>query len=385
VAGDVDDDLEEPGAGVEVGNLAQGVTGLDQEGEEVPGREVGGHRVALDDDGDRLRRRLRLGGRRGVRRPLAQQAVRGDDLGGAGVAPAAQVGMGRPQAGPVRGPQLLGRRRGSHAEHTTSGRDVHRPNVACTAMAASPPQVLLGIDIGGSGIKGAPVDVRAGQLLADRVRILTPQPSTPDAVADVVAEVAGHFDVGGPVGCTFPAVVKGGVTLTAANVDDAWIGCDADRLLTARLGREVHLVNDADAAGLAEIRFGAARGHEGVVLVLTLGTGIGSALFVGGRLVPNTELGHVELRGHDAEDLASENARQEAGLSWQEYAAVLDEFLAVMELLVRPDLIVLGGGGSKKADKFLPLLHRSCPVVPAELRNRAGIVGAALVAAAVAS
>jgi polyphosphate glucokinase len=249
-------------------------------------------------------------------------------------------------------------------------------------MSASSPHALLGVDIGGTGIKGAPVDVGTGVLLAERVRILTPQPATPGAVADVVAEVVDRFDVDGPVGCAFPAVVRHGVTMTAANVDDAWIGCDADALLSERLGREVHLVNDADAAGLAEMRFGAGRGHEGVVLVLTLGTGIGSALFVGGRLVPNTELGHVELRGHDAEDLASERARIEADLSWKAYAEVLDEFLAVMELLVSPDLVVLGGGGSKKADRFLPLLRRSCPVVPAELRNQAGIIGAALVAAA---
>jgi polyphosphate glucokinase len=239
----------------------------------------------------------------------------------------------------------------------------------------------MGVDIGGTGIKGAPVDVTTGKLLAERVRILTPQPSTPEAVADVVAEVVANFDVGGgrdPVGCTFPAVVKRGVTLTAANVDMGWIGCDADALFTARLGREVHLLNDADAAGIAEVRFGAGRGRDGVILVVTLGTGIGTALFVDGHLVPNTELGHIQLDGRDAEELASERARIEDDLSWKRYAKRLDAFLAAMEAFINPDLIILGGGGSKKADKFLPLLERTCEVVPAELRNAAGIVGAAM-------
>jgi len=239
----------------------------------------------------------------------------------------------------------------------------------------------MGVDIGGTGIKGAPVDVTTGKLLAERVRILTPQPSTPHAVADVVAEVVATFDVDGergPVGCTFPAVVKRGVTLTAANVDQAWIGCDADALFTERLGREVHLLNDADAAGIAEVRFGAGRGRDGVILVVTLGTGIGTALLVDGRLVPNTELGHIELDGRDAEDLASERARIEGELSWKRYAKRLDAFLAAMEAFVNPDLIILGGGGSKKADRFLPLLRRTCEIVPAELRNEAGIVGAAM-------
>lgn len=242
----------------------------------------------------------------------------------------------------------------------------------------------LGVDIGGTGIKGAPVDIGTGELLAERIRIPTPQPSTPDAVAEVVAEVVAGFDdvaAGDPVGCTFPAVVKRGVTLTAANVDKSWIGCDADALFTERLGRDVHMMNDADAAGVAEMRFGAGRGHDGVVLVATLGTGIGTALFVDGTLVPNTELGHIQLHGQDAEDLASERARIEADLSWKKYAARLDEFLAAMEAFVNPDLIILGGGGSKKADKFLPMLERTCPVVPAELRNQAGIVGAAMAVA----
>ena len=241
---------------------------------------------------------------------------------------------------------------------------------------------IIGVDIGGTGIKGAPVDVETGELVAEKVRILTPQPSTPEAVAEVVAEVVARFpDVGGTVGCAFPAVVKRGVTLSAANVDQRWIGLDADALFTERLGREVHMVNDADAAGLAEVELGIARDRAGVVLLVTLGTGIGTALFVDGALVPNTELGHIELNGMDAEDYASERARIEADISWKKYAARLDEFLAAMEALVNPDLIVLGGGGSKKSDKFLPLLERTCEVVPAEMRNEAGIVGAALVGA----
>lgn len=239
---------------------------------------------------------------------------------------------------------------------------------------------VVGVDIGGTGIKAAPVDTETGELLAERLRVLTPQPPTPDDVADVVVECVSSFpDLSGPVGCAFPGVVKRGLTLTAANLHKDWIGLDADALFTERLGREVHLINDADAAGLAEVRFGAAKDCAGVVLVVTLGTGIGTALFVDGTLVPNTELGHIELRGQDAEKYASERARTDADLSWKQYAARLDEFLAAMEAFVNPDLIVLGGGGSKKADKFLDHLERTCPVVPAELRNAAGVVGAAMI------
>lgn len=241
----------------------------------------------------------------------------------------------------------------------------------------------MGIDIGGTGIKGAPVDLETGTLAADRVRILTPKPSTPGAVADVVAEVVARFpDVDGPVGCTFPAVVRNGITLTAANVDEAWIGCDADALFTARLGREVHLLNDADAAGIAEMAFGAGAGHRGTVVVVTIGTGIGTALFSRGVLVPNTELGHIEMDGVDAETLVSERARIDGDLKWPEWAARLDRYLARIEALVNPDLIILGGGGSKKHKEFLHLLDRSCEVVAAELGNDAGIVGAAMAVAA---
>jgi polyphosphate glucokinase len=237
---------------------------------------------------------------------------------------------------------------------------------------------VLGIDIGGTGIKGAPVDTRSGQLLADRHRILTPQPATPDAVADVVAELARFFDWDGPAGATFPAVVKHGVAHTAANVDQSWIGTDAGALFATAIGGAVTVVNDADAAGIAEMRFGAGRSKDGVVLVVTLGTGIGSALFVEGVLVPNTELGHLQMDGQDAEDLAAESVREKDELSWKKWSKRLNEYLQMLEGLLSPDLFVIGGGVSKKSGKFLPRLDLQTEVVPAQLLNEAGIVGAAL-------
>ncbi|HSL59587.1 MAG TPA: ROK family protein [Acidimicrobiales bacterium] len=241
---------------------------------------------------------------------------------------------------------------------------------------------LLGIDIGGSGIKGAPVDLDRGELTAERVRIATPQPSDPLAVADVVAEVAAAFDqCGGPVGVTFPGVVRHGVVLTAANVSDAWLGLDADALFTERLNRPVHMINDADAAGVAEAAFGAAAGRSGTVIVLTFGTGIGSGFLVDGQLVPNTELGHLEVDGVDAERRAAASVRKREDLSWEEWAARVDRYLATVEMLFSPDLIVIGGGVSRRADKFLPLLRRRTEIVPAALENQAGIVGAAIVTA----
>jgi polyphosphate glucokinase len=239
---------------------------------------------------------------------------------------------------------------------------------------------VLGIDIGGSGIKGAVVDTASGELLTERHRIETPQPSTPDAVADVVAEVVAHHDYEGPVGCTFPAVVRRGVVETAANVDDSWIGTDADALFTERLGMDVTMLNDADAAGLGEMRFGAGRGRDGVVLLLTFGTGIGSALIVDGRLVPNTELGHLELDGVDAEDRAASRWREEEGLSWKEWAGRVNRYLAHVEAVLAPDLFIIGGGVSRKADEFFPYLSPRTPFVAAHLRNNAGIVGAAVAA-----
>jgi polyphosphate glucokinase len=242
----------------------------------------------------------------------------------------------------------------------------------------------FGIDIGGSGIKGAPVDLAAGEFSADRVRIATPQPATPQAVAAVVAEVVDSFHLPHslPVGVTFPAVIQHGVARSAANVDDSWIGTDVSAVVAAATGRQVLAVNDADAAGYAEVLYGAARGVSGVVLVATLGTGIGSCLVVDGTLVPNTELGHLEIDGHDAERRAADSAREREDLSWEAWAERLQRYFRVVEDLLWPDLIVVGGGVSKKHDKFLPLLDLRTPIVPATLRNAAGIVGAAALAAA---
>jgi polyphosphate glucokinase len=239
----------------------------------------------------------------------------------------------------------------------------------------------LGVDIGGSGVKGAPVDLDTGALAGERVRLPTPQPSTPDAVVKAVAEIVDSFGWTGPLGVTVPAVVTHGVTRTAANIDSSWIGAEAEALLRETTGRDVTLVNDADAAGYAEARFGAAREHHGTVLVTTLGTGIGTALIVDGRLIPNTELGHIEIDGVDAEHRASEAARDRENLSWEKWATRLQRYYRTLEKLFWPDLFVVGGGVSRKADKFLPLLDLKTPIVPATLRNQAGIVGAALLAA----
>jgi len=237
----------------------------------------------------------------------------------------------------------------------------------------------FGVDIGGTGVKAAPVDLATGKLLADRLRIKTPHPATPEAVADVVADAVKQLGWTGPIGSTFPAVVKSGVTKTAANVDPGWVDADAAGIFGKRLGVPVTVVNDADAAGLAEARFGAAAGHRGVVLLLTLGTGIGSALLLDGQLVPNTELGHMEVNGgREAEKWASEIIREKKDLSWKEWAHRLSIVLQTMESLLWPDLIVLGGGVSKEPDKFVPLLDCRTPVVAATLANDAGIVGAAL-------
>jgi polyphosphate glucokinase len=238
----------------------------------------------------------------------------------------------------------------------------------------------LGIDIGGSGIKGALVDVKNGVLAAGRHRIPTPQPSKPEAVGDVVADIVRHFEWQGPVGCTFPAIVKGGVTHSAANVDSDWIGANGQKLLAGKTGCPVKLLNDADAAGIAEMKFGAGKDHNGVVIMLTFGTGIGSAIFVDGQLVPNTEFGHMEIRGKDAEDRASDRIRKDKDLSWKEWAARVEEFLQRMELLFSPDLFIIGGGVSKKHENFLYLLNTQARIVPAKMRNQAGIIGAAMAA-----
>ena len=238
----------------------------------------------------------------------------------------------------------------------------------------------FGIDIGGSGIKGAPVDLHKGKLADDRLRIPTPQPSTPEAVANVVGHVLDHFEWKGEFGCTFPAVVRHGVTQTAANVDESWIGADAEKALTSATGRKALVVNDADAAGVAEVEFGAAAGHKGTVLVVTLGTGIGSALIANGRLVPNTELGHLEIDGYDAEKRAADSAREREDLGWEAWGERLTRYFGHLENLVWPDLIVAGGGVSKKFDKWSPHVDSRTTIVPAKLLNEAGIIGAALLA-----
>lgn len=239
---------------------------------------------------------------------------------------------------------------------------------------------VFGVDIGGSGIKGAPVDLERGDLAEERHKVLTPHPATPDAVADGVAEVVKHFDWSGPVGITFPGVVTNGVTRTAANVDKGWIDTDAAKLLSDRLGgAPVTLLNDADAAGIAEMTFGAGRGRTGTVMMLTLGTGIGSAVFTDGRLLPNTELGHLELHGRDAETHASTKAKEDEDLGWHHWARRVQKYLAHVEMLFSPELFIIGGGVSRKADKFLPLIEGiRAEIVPAELQNNAGIVGAAM-------
>jgi len=239
---------------------------------------------------------------------------------------------------------------------------------------------VLGIDIGGSGIKGAPVDVETGEFLAERVRLETPQPSLPDAVGDTVAELARQFDWHGPIGCTFPAIMKHGVAFSAANVDKSWIGTDAQALITQKTGCPTLVINDADAAGIAEMLFGAGKGRMGVVMMLTFGTGIGSALFLDGQLVPNTELGHLEIRGKQAEHRASARIREEKELSWEAWAERVNEYLQYVEFLFSPDLFIIGGGVSKKYDKFFPFLKLQAEIVPAFFRNDAGILGVAYAA-----
>jgi polyphosphate glucokinase len=238
---------------------------------------------------------------------------------------------------------------------------------------------VLGIDIGGSGIKGAPVNIETGLLLASRHRVPTPEPSKPDRVAEAVAQIAQHFDWHGPIGCGFPAVVRGGVTLTAANIHKKWVGTNAAALFAEVTGCPVRVVNDADAAGLAEMCFGAGRGRNGVVLLVTIGTGLGSALFTDGRLLPNAELGHVELDGEDAELRASDAARKRDKLSWKKWGERFNHYLQYLEKLFWPDLIILGGGSSKQFERFAKCLDLQAQVVPAQMLNDAGIVGAALV------
>jgi len=244
-----------------------------------------------------------------------------------------------------------------------------------TSAAGSSP--VIGVDVGGTGIKGAVVDLSRGDLATERIRLLTPSPATPDAVGQVVAELFHQIGVDGPAGITMPGVIRAGVVETAANIDQAWIGVNAVELFSKTTGRSVSVVNDADAAGIAEVRYGAGRDSSGVVVMVTLGTGIGSALFVDGVLVPNTELGHLPLHHGDAEDWAAESVREHEDLSWKKYAHRLQKYLELVEKLLWPQLIIIGGGVSKKADKFLPRIDLRTRIVPAQLRNEAGIVGAA--------
>lgn len=239
----------------------------------------------------------------------------------------------------------------------------------------------LGIDIGGSGIKGAPVDLDKGTFADDRLRIATPDGASPEDVAEVVAQIADHFDVGDvPVGITVPGVVTHGRVRSAANIDRSWIDLDAEKLFSKRLGRKVHLVNDADAAGVAERHYGAAHKHDGLVILTTLGTGIGTAVINEGELVPNAELGHLEIDGHDAETRAAESVREREGLDWPEWAERLQRYYRHLEDLLWPDLFVVGGGVSKHSDAFLPLLDIRTEIIPAKLKNKAGIIGAARLA-----
>ena len=240
---------------------------------------------------------------------------------------------------------------------------------------------VLGIDIGGSGVKGAPVDVDTGELLLERIRIDTPEPATPDAVGDVVCSLVEAFDWTGQVGCTFPGVVQSGVIKSAANVDGTWIDVDAAALFEQRCGLKFHIVNDADAAGIAEVNHGAAVGVSGVVVLVTLGTGIGSALFIDGTLVPNTEFGHIMLDGVVAESVAASRWRKREDLSWEEWAHRVSRYLRRLEFLLSPDLFIIGGGVSRRHDRFFPYLDTRVPVVPAGLQNSAGIIGAASLAA----
>lgn len=247
------------------------------------------------------------------------------------------------------------------------------------------PNIAIGIDIGGTGIKGGIVDLDNGTLIGERLRIDTPKPATPTAVAEVVAQIVEGLSArpeapaaDSPVGVTFPAIIHRGVARSAANVDKAWIGTDVDGLLTERLGRPVHVMNDADAAGLAEVRYGAGKGVDGTVLVITLGTGIGSALIHNGVLVPNIELGHLEIDSAVAETRASASAREREDLSWDEYAKRLQRFFSHVEFLMSPTLFVIGGGISKRADDYLPKISVNTPIVTASSKNNAGIVGSAL-------
>ncbi len=244
-------------------------------------------------------------------------------------------------------------------------------------------KVSVGVDIGGTGIKAALVDVKAGELVGERLRVETPPGGRPKDIAEVVRNLIETLDPKGvakSVGICFPAVVQHGVTLSAANVSKEWINLHADKLFTTVVGREVYLINDADAAGVAEMKFGAGRKESGLAILTTLGTGIGTALFINGELVPNTELGHLEIDGVDYETKAAFSAKERENLDWDEWAERLQRYYSKLEALFTPDLFIVGGGVSKEHEFFLPLLKLKTPIVPAVLKNNAGIIGAARVA-----
>jgi polyphosphate glucokinase len=264
------------------------------------------------------------------------------------------------------------------------------------AVGLRPGDMAIGIDFGGSGIKGAVVDTRSGKFVGDRIRIPTPQPSLPHEVVKTIDTLVAGLTAaltGGdkpvlsaadaailPVGVGIPSATRGGTVLTAANIDPAWLGFPAEREMSLAMGRIVAIGNDADVAGVAELRFGAGRRQRGTIIVLTIGTGMGTALFADGRLLPNTELGHIELNGKDAEIRVAESARERLNLGWKEWAAGFDDYLHLLERLFWPDLFVLGGGGSKRSDNYMQYLTVKTPVVIAQMKNNAGIVGGALIA-----
>lgn len=241
---------------------------------------------------------------------------------------------------------------------------------------------VLGIDIGGSGIKGALVDLKKGKFATDRLRIKTPKPATPDAVIDTVNQIVQHFDYTGPLGVGIPSVVLGGTVMSAANIDDGWIGYPGRKAIARATGCQTVLLNDADVAGVAEMRYGAGKGKNGTVMIFTLGTGVGSVMFVNGKLVPNLELGHIYMQSMkaDAEEHMSNRIRENNDLSWEEWGRRLNSYFRYIEALFSPDLIIIGGGVSKKHEKFLRYIDIRADVVPAKLRNEAGIVGAAVAA-----
>ena len=237
---------------------------------------------------------------------------------------------------------------------------------------------VLGIDVGGSGIKGAPVDLDSGKLLAKRFRLATPIPAKPKAVVQTIEQVAEHFHWQGKVGIGFPAAIKQGIVSTAANIDDSWIGVDIAKIIDDETGCAAQVINDADAAGLAEMEYGGGKGHQEVVIVITVGTGLGTALFNKSVLIPNTELGHITMNAMDAELYASDATRKKEDLSWKKWAKRFNEYLAELEKLFWPDLIIIGGGASKKKEKFFPYITTKAKLIPAQLQNDAGIIGAAL-------